>query len=423
MYSLEDMVALRRQIHKNPEPGWCEFMTTATIVSRLRQMGFEPLIGENVINKDFIAGRNINAVEQSLKRARDNGFPSEILDAMNGYTGCAVVLETGRPGPTVAIRFDIDCVEVSESDSAEHKPVQEGFVSQHPGCMHSCGHDGHLTMGVALCSWLADHKDELCGTIKVLFQPAEEGVRGARPMTESGILDDVDFFFGNHLGLGLETGIISAVPGLFLATTKLDATFIGKASHAGANPEKGKNALLAGCTAALAIHTMARPVGPVSALNVGKLIAGEGRNVIAPKAFMQLEVRGETEEVNTILREQAYERLEAAAKMYGCEVKIEKAGEATEFKPDAEAVAIAEKAGAETVGADKVKRLDLKLGSEDCTIMLKRVQEHGGKGTFIVFGSKIAAGHHQALFDFDEQVLQIATDFYANLLTDLNGIK
>ncbi len=423
MYSLDDMIELRRKIHRNPEPGWCEFMTTAEIVGRLRQMGFNPLLGEKVINKDFIAGRNEKAVQASLERARAQGVSETILDEMNGYTGCAVIVETGRPGPVVAIRFDIDCVEVTESSSEDHKPVREGFVSQHPGCMHSCGHDGHLTMGVALCSWLQDNKDKLIGTIKVLFQPAEEGVRGARPMTESGILDDVDFFFGNHLGLGLETGIISSNPGLFLATTKLDATFIGKACHAGANPEQGKNALLAAATAAIAIHTIPRPVGPVSALNVGKLIAGEGRNVLAPNGFLQLEVRGETEKVNTFLREQAYERLEAAAAMYGCQVKIEKAGEATEFKPDPEAIALVDAAAIEVVGPENVMPLDLKLGSEDCTIMLKRVQQHGGLGTFIVFGSKIAAGHHQALFDFDENVLKIATDFYAHLLTRLNGRK
>ena len=422
MYSLNDLVSLRREIHSFPEPGWCEFVTTSKIVERLRSLGVEPLIGKQIINPDFIAGRNPKAVEAAISAAQAKGVSQEILDKMEGYTGAVAVFETGRPGPTIAIRFDIDCVEVSEAQEAKHRPFAEGWSSQNPGRMPACGHDGHLTMGVGVCSWIVENLDKLCGTIKVIFQPAEEGVRGARPIAESGVLDDVDFLFGNHLGLGIDTGIISALPGEFLATTKLDATFTGVAAHAGANPEKGKNALLAAATAALAIHAIPRPVGPVSALNVGTLRAGEGRNVLAPNASMQLEVRGESEEVNAFMREEATRRLQAAADMYGCELKLEKAGEATEFKPDPEAIAIAEAAAVKTVGEDKVRHLDLKLGSEDATILLQRVQAHGGKGTFIVFGSKLTAGHHQRLFDFDEEVLSIAVNFYQNLLTETNGI-
>lgn len=142
--------------------------------------------------------------------------------------------------------FDMDCVDVDEAHEAGHRPclMKAGQVSN-PGHMHSCGHDGHTTMGIAVCNWIQENLDQFCGTIKVVFQPAEEGVRGARPMTETGIFDDVDFFFGNHLGFNLPTGTISPEPGVFLASTKLDATFTGLAAHSGADPQKGKNALLA----------------------------------------------------------------------------------------------------------------------------------------------------------------------------------
>ncbi len=356
-----------------------------------------------------------------MQKAIEKGVSRELLDQMEGYTGCVAVFDTGRPGPVVAIRFDIDCVDVSEAQDQSHRPFAEGWASQNPGEMHSCGHDGHLTMGLGVCSWIADNIDNLNGVIKVLFQPAEEGVRGARPMAESGVLDDADYFFGNHLGLGIKTGIISTMPGKFLATTKLDAHFKGVAAHAGANPENGRNALLAAATAAVALHAMPRPVGPVSALNVGILRAGEGRNVIAPNGYLQFEVRGETEEVNALMRENAMARLKGAAEMYGCELVVEKAGEATEFNPDKEAIDIAERAAVKTVGEEDTKRLELKLGSEDATILLKRVQAHGGKGTFVVFGSELKAGHHQNHFDFDERVLQIALDFYVNLLSETNG--
>ncbi len=423
MYSFDELVHLRRQIHSWPEPGWCEFVTTATIIEILQKQGTKTLFGKKVINPEYIAGRNPKKVEEAMKKALEKGVSKELLAEMDGYTGCCAIFETGRPGPITAIRFDIDCVEVTECEEKTHRPFAEGWSSQNPGRMHACGHDGHTVMGVAVCGWLQENLNKLCGTVKVLFQPAEEGVRGARPMAESGILDDVNLFFANHLGLGVKTGIISADPGKFLATTKLDATFTGVAAHAGANPELGKNALLASATAAIGLHTMPRPVGVATALNVGILQAGEGRNVIAPNGYLQLEVRGETEEVNSLMRENAEACLKGAAAMYGCEVAIVKAGEATEFKPDPEAIKDAEEAAIKTVGKENVQKLNLKLGSEDATILLKRVQQHGGKGTFVVFGADLTAGHHQKKFDFDEQVLKIAVEFYMNLLPLTNGCE
>ena len=286
------------------------------------------------------------------------------------------------------------------------------------------------TVWLGLLGFLDDYikvfrhnKEGLKGKFKIVFQPAEEGVRGARPMTETGIFDDVDFFFGNHLGFNLPTGTISPEPGVFLASTKLDATFTGLAAHSGADPQKGKNALLAGAAAALAVHGITRPIGEVTALNVGTLVAGQGRNVVAPNAFMQLEVRGETEELNAYMRDQAIRKIKASADMYDCQVDIVKAGEATEFKPDQEAIELAYIAARNVTTEDLARPLGLKLGSEDCTIMLRRVQQHGGKGTFVVFGCRTSAGHHQRLFDFDEDVIGIALRFYQNLIPMIVGIK
>lgn len=416
MISKSELISLRRELHKYPETGWCEFLTTSKVVDRLRSFGLHVLVGTNVINKDYVLGRNPDKVKKARFRALKEGANPGIIEEMDGYTGCAAIIDTGRAGPVIAIRFDMDCVDVEELQDASHRPFSEGWASCHPGEMHACGHDGHTVMGLAVCSWLAENIDKLSGKIKVLFQPAEEGVRGARPMTESGILDDVDYFFGNHLGLGLPTGIISPDPGIFLATTKLDAHFTGKASHAGANPDKGKNALLASAIAALSIHAIARPVGVSSSINVGTLNAGTGRNVVPASADMQLEVRGETEEVCAYLREEAMTRLTSSALMYGCSVEVEKTGEATDFKPDPEAIALVKEAAIKTVGDENVKTLQLAMGSEDCTIMLKRVQARGGKGTFIVFGSALTAGHHQNKFDFDEEVIDIASRLYQNLI-------
>ena len=181
--------------------------------------------------------------------------------------------------------------------------------------------------------------------------------------------------------------------------------------------------MLAGAAAALAVHGITRPIGEVTALNVGTLVAGQGRNVVAPNAFMQLEVRGETEELNAYMRDQAIRKIKASADMYDCQVDIVKAGEATEFKPDQEAIELAYIAARNVTTEDLARPLGLKLGSEDCTIMLRRVQQHGGKGTFVVFGCRTSAGHHQRHFDFDEDVIGIALRFYQNLIPMIVGIK
>ena len=319
-------------------------------------------------------------------------------------------------GRTIALRCDMDGLKITENTGVPYASINKGI-------MHACGHDSHISIGLTLAHWIAERKDELKGKFKIVFQPAEEGVRGARPMTETGIFDDVDFFFGNHLGFNLPTGTISPEPGVFLASTKLDATFTGLAAHSGADPQKGKNALLAGAAAALAVHGITRPIGEVTALNVGTLVAGQGRNVVAPNAFMQLEVRGETEELNAYMRDQAIRKIKASADMYDCQVDIVKAGEATEFKPDQEAIELAYIAARNVTTEDLARPLGLKLGSEDCTIMLRRVQQHGGKGTFVVFGCRTSAGHHQRLFDFDEDVIGIALRFYQNLIPMIVGIK
>lgn len=419
----KQLVEQRRELHQWPEEGWTEFWTTNYIVNKLRSWGYEVLLGTKIINPEQVFGRNEKLVQEGIKNALARGVSQSFIDETEGYTGCVALLDTGKEGPTTAFRFDIDCVCVNETDNPEHKPNKEGFRSQHTGFMHACGHDSHISIGLTLAHWIAERKDELKGKFKIVFQPAEEGVRGARPMTETGIFDDVDFFFGNHLGFNLPTGTISPEPGVFLASTKLDATFTGLAAHSGADPQKGKNALLAGAAAALAIHGITRPIGEVTALNVGTLVAGQGRNVVAPNAFMQLEVRGETEELNAYMRDQAIRKIKASADMYDCQVDIVKAGEATEFKPDQEAIELAYIAARNVTTEELARPLGLKLGSEDCTIMLRRVQQHGGKGTFVVFGCRTSAGHHQRLFDFDEDVIGIALRFYQNLIPMIVGIK
>lgn len=136
------------------------------------------LCGFDVINKDFIRGAVKPQIAKFLEAAKAKVKP-EIMERMQGVTGVVGILETGRPGPTVGFRCELDCVPVTETSDPEHIPNKEGFASQNPGYMHACGHDGHQAVLMGLASWLAANKDKLCGTVKLIFEPGEEGSRAA----------------------------------------------------------------------------------------------------------------------------------------------------------------------------------------------------------------------------------------------------
>ena len=410
----DELISTRRHLHTMPEEGWSEFTTTAYIVEKLRKLGYEVLMGKKVINPDNCLGRSQKVVEAGLAYARKNGVSEELLKEMDGLTGCVGVMDTGRPGPTLAIRFDIDCVPVTESTDADHIPAKEGFCSTRPGLMHACGHDAHTSTGLAVAHWFADHKDEMKGKLKILFQPAEEGVRGAAGMAASGIVDDADYFLGAHIAMMCKTGELSVKPYGFLCTTKLDVTYTGRPAHAGVEPNAGRNAMAAACNAFVQLLGIAR-------INVGQLIAGEGRNVIPSHALMKMEVRGETGDINQYMYDAAVAIIKGCAISQGCEYKIEKMGEAVDLTNDEELVDVLTKAG-EAVEGMTVRKDPMNFGgSEDATILARRVQAHGGKAALFVIGANRPSGHHTSKFDIDEKALDQGLAVWTNAVKEILG--
>ena len=190
----EQLIADRRHLHAHPEEGWCEFETTWFIVQRLKALGLEWKAGIDVIEPSAVMGRNADLVEKAKKRALEHGVPADFLGHLGGYTGAMAVLNTGRPGPVTGIRVDIDCLPIEESNDPAHEANAGNYRSVYPGFSHACGHDGHTAVGLAAARWLSENREKLCGTVKILFQPAEEGVRGAAAMAAKGIVDDVNWF-------------------------------------------------------------------------------------------------------------------------------------------------------------------------------------------------------------------------------------
>ena len=419
----EELVACRRDFHHYAESGWFEMRTSSLIARRLTDLGYEVLVGEQVCKSDARMGLpSEEALEAHYQAALSQGADPEFVGATRGgHTGVIGIMKFGE-GPTVAMRFDIDALGVIEDTGDEHRPAREGFGSVNAGMMHACGHDGHATIGLGVARILASLKDELHGTVKLIFQPSEEGVRGAKSIVENGHLDGVQYLLASHVDRLLENdpGLISTGSYGSLATTKYDVVFRGCAAHAGGSPHLGKNVMLAAATAVMNLYSIPRHGKGATRINVGTLHAGSGRNVIADEAKMEIEVRGETTEINEYVSEYALSVLESAAKMHGCTCEIKLMGAANSLNSDRELAERVAKICQENLGIPvSAQMLSRNGGSEDVSYMMNRVQEQGGQATFMrVRGQMYGPGHNRR-FDFDEVMLNTAVKVFCGAVYDI----
>ncbi|HDR2471061.1 M20 family metallo-hydrolase [Enterobacter soli] len=410
------LTAWRRDFHHFAESGWVEFRTAAKVAEILDHLGFELAMGRDVVDAESRMGLpDAQTLAKEFARAREQGAPEKWLAAFEGgFTGIVATLRTGRPGPTIAFRVDMDALDLSEALDESHRPFRDGFASCNPGMMHACGHDGHTTIGLGLAQVLKKNEAQLNGTIKLIFQPAEEGTRGARAMVAAGALDGVDYFTAVHIGTGVPAGTVICGSDNFMATTKFDVRFTGVAAHAGGKPEEGRNALLAAAQAALALHSIAPHSEGASRVNVGVMQAGSGRNVVPASALLKVETRGESEAINQYVFERAQSAIAGAAALYGVSAETHLMGAATSSTPSPAWVNYLREQASQVTGVlhaiDKVKA---PAGSEDATLMMARVQQNGGLASYMVFGTDLSAGHHNEKFDFDEQIMNVAVETLA----------
>ncbi len=408
--SLEsELIAQRRDFHKFAESGWFEMRTSSIIARKLTDLGYEVLVGEQVCKKDARMGvASEEVLEKQYQRAVAQGADPEFVPfTRGGMTGVIGILRCGE-GPTVALRFDIDALGVFESNEEDHLPAAEGFRSVNEGFMHACGHDGHATVGLGVAKVLMSIKDQLHGTVKLIFQPSEEGVRGAKSIVANGHLDGVNYFLGSHVTPLFNGPHYDIHPGAYgsLATCKYDVVYRGRAAHAGGSPHLGKNAMLAAATAVLNLNAIPRHGAGSTRINVGTLVAGSGRNVIADEAKMEIEVRGGTTELNNYMCEYAKRILESAAVMHDCTCEIRLMGAADSLTSDLELCRIVADVCRDQLGMSVPEELTIRSGgSEDVSYMMNRVQEQGGLATFMRIRTKEVGGAHNRKFDFSEDFL------------------
>jgi len=398
---------LRRELHRHPEPAWCEFYTTARLIEELRARDVTVHYGRDIHDADA----RLNVPEEStrtewLNRARQAGADETVLAEIGeGFTGAVAVVERG-PGPTIALRVDIDALPILEADDANHHPAAEGFRSENEGYMHACGHDAHATIGLGVLDAVLD--SDFSGTFKLIFQPSEEQISGGKPMAESGIIDDVEHLLAVHIGLDHPSGQVVAGIDDFLAVTQFRAEFTGESAHAGARPEDGANAVQAMAAAVQNLYSIPRHADGATRVNAGRVGGGTADNIIPEHAFIKGEVRGETTDLMAYMWTHAQRVISSAAEMHGCEAEIQMLGEAPSAESDQQLVDIVGEVAGRTPGVREVIERDSLGGSEDATFLMQHVQNRGGLAAYVGVGTDHPGGHHTPTFDVEERDIGVA---------------
>jgi aminobenzoyl-glutamate utilization protein A len=414
-----ELVGWRRELHTYPEPGFGEFRTAHFISEHLHALGFRVRIADEAMDAAAVHSRDEARIERAHARAVEAGIDRGLLERLR-TGGTAVVAELGDGnGPAVGLRADIDGLPIAEADGPEHRPRVDGFRSTADGEMHACGHDGHIAIGLGVASVFAQLAPDLSGTLRLVFQPAEEGaLGGAAAIAARGLADDLDAIACFHLGFGFATGTFVA-RGVLMATSKFRLTFRGASAHPVLAPHEGRNALLAGSAAALALHAIAPHPNGWFNVNVGVLQAGESQGVTPDRAVLELGVWTSTAEIHRSVNERILEIARGVAASWDVELDVAHIGESPFTEQDESLGVLAGEVARTTPGIDSVVDTLDTSAADDANVLIERVRSRGGRGIYSVIGSNLADGHHTPNFDFDERSLVLGTSVLSGILGEL----
>ena len=371
------IISTRRELHKIPETAYTEKKTSAYVA-------------------DYLTGEGLQ-VKTGI--------------AQYGVVG---LLETGRPGPTLMIRADMDALPLLEQTG---KP----FASTHDGVMHACGHDAHMAMVLGAATILNNIKDQLNGNIKFLFQPAEEGPGGAKPMIEEGVLENpkVDYSIGCHVWPDIPEGTIGVRPGPFMAAMdRFDIKIIGRGGH-GAMPHLSVDALDAGVQVVNALQRIvSRQINPLEAavVTVGMFQAGTAFNIIPEEAFLSGTTRTFDEKIWQSWSQRLEKIISGVCDAVGVDFELNfQPG----YPPTINDLSMAERVSncaAAVVGAEQVVVPDRTMGGEDFAFYCQK-----SKGCFFALGTggDNYASIHNPAFDFNEDVLTLGVETFCRVALDL----
>jgi amidohydrolase len=364
----DDLVRVRRQLHREPELSLVEFDTAAVVERELRALSLD-----------------------------------EVRTGVGG-TGVLGTLAGGRPGPVTLLRADMDALPVTELGDAEYK-------SQRDGVMHACGHDGHVSILLAAARALAARRDEVAGTLVFCFQPGEEGYAGNRLMIEDGALENphVDRTFALHLYTGLEVGKIGLRDGAFFASSdKYTLKIRGRGGH-GAMPHLAVDPVVASAHFITMLQTIvSREIAPKdpAVFTVGSIKAGTTFNVIPDEAELMGTVRAFDADVRKSMPERMERILRGLSEAMRVEYDLDYAFSYPPTVNDKGINDVVRHVGRTMLGTENVvDPHDIVMWAEDMSFM----QELRPGGYFIVGargGDASSYPHHNARFDIDERALE-----------------
>ena len=427
---MNQLTEYRREFHKYPENGWREFRTSARVAEILTGMGYDVAMGPDVIEPGSVGEPerlSEEQIRQEMERAVRQGADPAFVKRTQGWPGVMAVLDTGREGPVSAMRFEMDCLPYDEPQRPGYRPCDEGYLSCNPQSVHACGHDGHTAIGLGIAAELMKRKGELKGKIKLFFQPAEETFYGAQSIVDKGHLDDVMNFIAVHIALSAEnkplpSHTVACGCRDFLSDRQLDVYLEGKAAHPCGASQEGKNALLAACSAALNIHSIAPHEEGLCRVNVGEIHAGVCANTIAPDAMMRIEYRGQKPAISEYAGQRIFDILEGTAKAYDLKYHYVDYGEVPAGASDYAMMEVVQRAAQKVPWFQTVYFEGNVGGTDDAAVMLTKVQQNGGIGSYVGIGADTTGPVHNPEFDFDEDCLQAAMELCVYALEELQGM-
>lgn len=328
-----------------------------------------------------------------------------------------IVATIGSGTPTVALRADIDALPILEESGEE-------FSSRHPGKMHACGHDGHITALLGAAKWLKSHEDELKGTVRLLFQPAEEGGAGGDLMVKEGALKDVDAAFGLHFWPGLPTGIVGTRPGTLMAGSIQFKVRIRGAGGHGAMPHLTQDPVVAAASAITALQTLvSRETSPFASavVSITKVWAGgEAYNVIPDEAYFGGTMRASTDQDIQRLRLRVEALVAAQAQGLRCSAEVDWMEETHPYYPplvnDDKTTEFLAETAAELLGQGAVVRdIEPTMAGEDFAFIARAVPS---SFAFVGIRNESAGsvhGLHTAQYRLDESALKVGAALHAAL--------
>ena len=347
--------------------------------------------------------------EVAHKEQKTNQYLRQELDKMGVFyltpkdNITIAVIDSGKEGKTIGLRCDTDALPVQEETGLS-------YASLYNGVMHACGHDAHMAMGIGTAKILTEHKEEWCGKVKIIFQPAEEGEDGSDQVIATGLVDDVDCFFAIHVWSPYKSGELRVSPiAVSAAVNIFTIRMIGKGGH-GATPEKCADAIVAGSALVSSLQSVvSRVISPMepAVVTIGSFHAGTAGNIIAPEAVLQGTTRSLNEETRQKISDSIRKYAEHIAEIYGCKAEITEIRTSDAVQNDARATEIARKCAIELVPSELV--------GEQRTMMLgDNFANFGAIAPYCYVQVGIADeekqtnyAHHNGKFKVDEDVLPL----------------